>query len=291
LRFVYFKAVGIRSKEQFRALLVADLALQRGVAKARDVAMALQRHWEGDATDFAGELRKLAGLEEGALAPVLDEVDRRVAEAGGDAQVALARHGGVDRSIHVALGTDGAALTRALTSLGAPVRAPLRPLPDDRYVAFEPVGEGGMGVVYLALDTELNRRVAFKMVRPDAGTAATGKRSTPASPTDARPPARGTDAAETFEELKSRFLQEAWVTGGMEHPGIVPVYELGKTGAGVPYYTMRFVRGKRTLAQAIDELRDKTWDERLPLLEPFLKLCDTVRYAHSKGVVHRDLKP
>jgi len=222
---------------------------------------------------------------------VLDKVEHRVAEAGNDAQAALLRQGGLDRSIHLALGNDGAELTRALTGLGAPVRAPLRPLPDNRYVAFEPVGEGGVGVVYLALATELNRRVAFKMVRPDAGTAATDKRSTPASPADARPPPRDTDAAQTFEELKSRFLQEAWVTGGLEHPGIVPVYELGRTGAGVPYYTMRFVRSQRTLAQAIDEARDRPWDERLALLEPFLKLCDTVRYAHSKGVVHRDLKP
>jgi len=280
-----------RGSEQFRALLVADLALQRGVAKARDVAMALQRFWEGDAEDLADELARLAGLDASALGPVLEEVERRIGEAGGDAQAALLRQGGLDRSIHLALGNDDAALTRALTRLGAPVRAPLRPLPDDRYVAFEPVGEGGMGVVYLALDTELNRRVAFKMVRPDAGTAPAEKRSTPASPTDARPPPRDTGAAQTFEELKSRFLQEAWVTGGLEHPGIVPVYELGKTPQGVPYYTMRFVRGQRTLAQAIDELREKTWDERLALLEPFLKLCDTVRYAHSKGVVHRDLKP
>ena len=77
----------------------------------------------------------------------------------------------------------------------------------------------------------------------------------------------------------------------MEHPGIVPVYELGRTPEGVPYYTMRFIRGQRTLATAIDEVKHKDVEERLALLEPFLKVCDTVRYAHRRGVIHRDLKP
>ena len=67
------------------------------------------------------------------------------------------------------------------------------------------------------------------------------------------------------------------------------MYELGRTPAGVPYYTMRFVRGKRTLAAAIDEAKDV--DARLALLEPFLKVCDAIRYAHARGIVHRDLKP
>ena len=60
---------------------------------------------------------------------------------------------------------------------------------------------------------------------------------------------------------RSRFLQEAWVTGGMAHPGIVPVYELGQTPDGIPYYTMRFVKGNRTLASAIDEVRDRSAEE------------------------------
>jgi formylglycine-generating enzyme required for sulfatase activity len=81
------------------------------------------------------------------------------------------------------------------------------------------------------------------------------------------------------------------VTGGLEHPGIVPVYEIGQTATGIPYYTMRFVRGERTLADAIEEKRRAPFEARLPLLEAFLKVCDAVRYAHDNGVVHRDLKP
>ena len=93
------------------------------------------------------------------------------------------------------------------------------------------------------------------------------------------------ESTETPDEVKARFLQEAWVTGGLEHPGIVPVYELGQTPSGVPYYTMRLVRGELTLADSIagaDRL-----EMRLALLEPFLKICDAMRYAHNRGVVTR----
>ena len=128
-----------------------------------------------------------------------------------------------------------------------------------------------MGVVYLALDTELNRKVAFKMIRAGAE-----------GPLDATARTLPADA-------EARFLQEAWVTGGLEHPGIVPVYELGRTPSGVPYYTMRVVRGERTLEDAIKGAGAA--EERLALLEPFLKVCDAVRYAHSRNVIHRDLKP
>ncbi len=260
---------------EWRELLVADLALLRGVASARDVAMALQRYWEEkEKTTFAAEILRIAGLKESDLAPLVAEADRLIEGAAGDARLALLKRGGLDRSVHLAAGP---MLTRALTGAGVRARAPLRPLAADRYAAFEVAGEGGMGIVYLALDTELNRRVAFKMVR-----AGDGPRTPPKSPAEAKPPAEESAA---FEALKARFLQEAWVTGGMEHPGIVPVYELGQTAQGVPYYTMRFVRGHRTLADAIREERG------LGLLEPFLKLCDTVRYAHSRDVVHRDLKP
>ena len=167
----------------------------------------------------------------------------------------------------------------------------LRPIAPDRYEDFELVGKGGMGVVYLALDTELSRRVAFKMVLPDPG--ADSNTPAPRTPLEATPPKSTSESqsgsARSFEELRMRFLQEAWVTGAMEHPGIVPVYELGETDEGIPYYTMRYVKGERTLKVAIEAAR--SFDERLALLEPFLKICDTIRYAHAQGVVHRDIKP
>ena len=162
---------------------------------------------------------------------------------------------------------------------------PLRPVPPGRYVDFEKVGEGAMGRVYLALDTELNRSVAFKIVRPEGpGMPVHG---VPPTPLEASAPPH----AGSFRELSARFLREARVTGAMEHPGIVPVYEIGRTDGGVPYYTMRFVRGQRTLATALEELGNAAFEERLVALEAFLKLCDAVSYAHDRGVIHRDIKP
>ena len=163
----------------------------------------------------------------------------------------------------------------------------LRTLPTDRYGEFRPAGEGGMGIVYWAIDTDLNREVAFKIIRPlpADGTAA------PRRPTDLATPERDTEAGESFEVLKQRFLQEAWITSAMAHPGIVPVYELGETPEGVPYYTMRFIEGETTLATAMAAAREKGIEERLALLEPFLKVCDAIGNAHSRGVIHRELKP
>lgn len=153
---------------------------------------------------------------------------------------------------------------------------------DGRYREFEAVGQGGMGVVYLALDTHLGRRVALKVVRGAAGEP-------PESPVRIEPPQSESPVSEAFAELESRFLREATITGAMEHPGVVPVYELGRTAGGVPYYTMRFVRGARTLRDAEHDAKNLT--ARLTLLEPFLKVCDTMAYAHDQGVLHRDLKP
>ena len=163
----------------------------------------------------------------------------------------------------------------------------LRDLPIDRYGEFKPAGQGGMGIVYWAIDTDLNREVAFKIIRPEGGEDS----QAPEHPTDLATPVKDTPASQAFETLKQRFLQEAWITSGMAHPGIVPVYELGQTSEGVPYYTMRFIKGESTFATAIGAVKNKGIEERLALLEPFLKVCDALGYAHSRGVIHRDLKP
>ena len=175
-----------------------------------------------------------------------------------------------------------------MTSDGRSSAAPgpeLPRVPPERYSDFETLGKGGMGVVYLALDTHLNRRVAMKVVR----LAETPDESAPGTPFAIHLPDAESQLSERVEEARARFLREATVTGGMEHPGIVPVYELGETETGVPYYTMRVVRGQRTLRDALDATNGLA--DRLALLEPFLKVCDTMAYAHARGVMHRDLKP
>ena len=131
--------------------------------------------------------------------------------------------------------------------------------------AFEPRGEvarGGMGVVLRAFDPELAREVALKVLREDLS----------ASPTAAR-----------------RFLAEARISGQLQHPGIVAVYELGRMLDGRPYFAMKLVRG-HTLAALLDSKTGRT-EKRAELLGVFLAISQAIAYAHSRGVIHRDLKP
>jgi len=153
----------------------------------------------------------------------------------------------------------------------------------ERYSDFLEIARGGMGVVYAGVDRQLRRPVALKLVRTE-GPA-------PRHPFLAAPPDPGSHEGSRFRELRARFFEEARITAGLEHPGVTPVYEIGETPGGVPYYTMRLVRGARTLADAIRESVGSPPAQRLALLEPFLKVCDTLHYAHSRGIVHRDLKP
>jgi serine/threonine protein kinase len=131
---------------------------------------------------------------------------------------------------------------------------------------------GGLGVVFVALDTELNREVALKQILDDRADNPTSRR---------------------------RFLLEAEITGRLEHPGIVPVYGLGSYGDGRPYYVMRFIRGD-SLKEAIDRCHadeamkpdaDRRSLELHKLLRRFTDVCNAIEYAHTRGVIHRDIKP
>ena len=121
----------------------------------------------------------------------------------------------------------------------------------------------------MARDNAFGRNVALKELRPERAALATHR---------------------------TRFLQEARITGQLEHPGIVPVYELAlRPDDQQPFYTMRFVKG-RTLSEAARawhqtrvELRRELLD-LVPLLNAFVTVCNTIGYAHSRGVIHRDLK-
>ena len=139
-----------------------------------------------------------------------------------------------------------------------------------RYTLSRLHAEGGLGRVWVARDSILNREVALKELKPL--------------------PAK-------HPEAWARFLKEAQVTGQLEHPNIVPVYELGRhPDDNQPFYTMRFVRGL-TLRAAVVEFhaQRRTHQEDplqwLRLLQAFVSVCNAVSYAHSRGVVHRDLKP
>jgi serine/threonine protein kinase len=149
----------------------------------------------------------------------------------------------------------------------------IRPLVEAgrRFEVVRNHAEGGLGTVSVAIDRELNREVALKQIHGG----------------QADDPAR-----------RDRFLIEAEITGGLEHPGVVPVYSLGHSADGRPYYAMRLIRGE-TLAVAIDRFHDdansteeRTWSFELrKLLRRFLDICNTIEYAHGRGILHRDLKP
>jgi WD40 repeat protein/serine/threonine protein kinase len=145
---------------------------------------------------------------------------------------------------------------------------------EGRYREIRTFAKGGMGRILLVHDTHIGRDVAFKQLLPEMG-GCTLRGGVPTADALTVP-------------LLARFLQEARITGQLEHPSIVPVYELGYRSDGSLYYTMRLVKG-RSLEEEI--AARATLQERLGLLTHFLDLCQAMAYAHSRGVIHRDIKP
>ena len=142
-----------------------------------------------------------------------------------------------------------------------------------RYRVKGEVARGGMGMVLRVWDQDLRRHLAMKVMLERGGL---------------RPdPDEQQDASRSL----SRFLEEAQVTGQLDHPGIVPVHELGLDASGRVFFTMKFVKG-RDLRAVFDLTRrgEAGWN-RTRVLGVVLKVCEAMAYAHEKGVIHRDLKP
>ena len=141
-----------------------------------------------------------------------------------------------------------------------------------RFRILRPHARGGLGAVFVAMDSELHREVALKQILDQHADDPTSRQ---------------------------RFLIEAEITGGLEHPGIVPVYGLGAYGDGRPYYAMRFIKGD-SLKEAIERFHGDAAQTDDPgqrslklrqLLRRFTDVCNAIDYAHSRGVLHRDIKP
>lgn len=163
-----------------------------------------------------------------------------------------------DESVLSRLEAQGRKTPRVLLRQEGPPRPP--PIETcGRYEVLGALAEGGVGEVLRGRDLDLGRDVAIKVLRA-------GHMANP--------------------EMLQRFVDEAQIAGQLQHPGVVPVYELGLRADRRPYIAMKLVKG-RTLAALV---RDRSADRR-HLLRIFEQVCRTVAYAHGRGVVHRDLKP
>ena len=135
-----------------------------------------------------------------------------------------------------------------------------------KYEVTGEIGRGGMGAIVRAVDPDIRREVAVKLLLDDAD-----------------------------EHLRTRFVEEAQITGQLEHPNIVPIHQMGINSDGRCFFSMKMIKG-RSLADILTDLRKERTESGKHftlgrLLQVFGNICNAVNYAHSRGVIHRDLKP
>jgi len=255
-----------------RNLLFGTIALQMDFV-SRDQLIAAMQAWVFDKRKLLGQVLS----EQGVLSPedqkaIESLVRRHLLRHDNDAESSLAALSSIsqrlrddlsniaDPDLEASLSRVGAArgdTELTLSYVGSPTT------PGGRFRILRPHAQGGLGVVSVALDEELHREVALKEIQQRyAGE----------------------------EHSRLRFLLEAEITGGLEHPGIVPVYGLGHHPDGRPFYAMRFVRGE-SLKEAVARFHPPKTLELRRLLSRFLDVCNAIAYAHSRGVLHRDIKP
>jgi serine/threonine protein kinase len=277
---------GGKTMDRDRNLLFGVLAVQlRKVTPTQlvDIAGA----WAMDPSRCLGDRLlevRIVSSEDKVLLDGL--VDQAIKTFDGDASLALESFGGEEEVYHsfcgsVAMTDSGGIKSVAVTKRDEAEVAEAEELGDipaveempSRYTYVNEYGRGGMGRVLLVHDEVLGRDLALKELLPNLVKDGKDNKLTP---------------VRMAMPLIARFLQEAKITGQLEHPSIVPVYELGHRKDGTLYYTMKLVRGK-TLHKAIHEC--KNLEERLKLLPHFVDLCNAIAYAHKHGVIHRDIKP
>jgi serine/threonine-protein kinase len=264
-------------------LLFGILALQMDFI-TRDDLIAAMHSWVLDKKRGLGEiLVEQHALEEDERSLLEPLVRKHLENHGDDPEQSLIAVSGarpvrqdltsiMDSDLESSLARLGDAEQTTDPAATGSLTAPRSSSREGRFRILRPHARGGLGEVFVALDEELSREVALKQIQ---------------------------DRYAGDPESRARFVLEAEVTGGLEHPGIIPVYGLGAFPDGRPFYAMRFIRGD-SLKEAIERFhraevagRDpgKRTLERQRLLRRFIDVCNAVAYAHSRGILHRDLKP
>jgi serine/threonine-protein kinase len=273
-----------------RDLLFGLLALQNGMIRQTQLVAAFHAWTCNKSRSLADHLLDRGDLDADDRGAVEALVARHLKHHGGGLDQSLAAVP-ASRAVRVSLAALGepeieATLARVARAKNGAAIATDDDDPDrtatiavgsatsdgQRFRILRPHARGGLGEVFVALDEELHREVALKEIL---------------------------DKHADDPVSRSRFVLEAEITGGLEHPGIVPVYGLGTHAGGRPYYAMRFIKGD-SLKEVIARFHtDRTLMndsgrrsiERRKLLRRFTDVCDAIDYAHSRGVIHRDLKP
>jgi serine/threonine-protein kinase len=266
-----------------RNLLFGILALQMDFI-SRDALIAAMHAWVLDKGRPLGQiLVEQAALTARARDKLDAVVELHLEIHGGDPQKSLAALSAIGSVRQMLEQVPDAELCASLTHVSvarhdedplatrvATVGQPS--IPGLRFRILHKHAEGGLGAVFVAEDEELHRRVALKEIQ---------------------------EKYADHPDSRSRFLLEAEVTGGLEHPGIVPVYGLGCYPDGRPFYAMRFIKGDNlrdavSRFHAADEAKRDPGERSLAfreLLGRFVDACNALAYAHARGILHRDLKP
>jgi serine/threonine-protein kinase len=268
-----------------RNLLFGLLALQNGLIDQVQFVAAFQAWTLDRSRSLADHLAACGDLDDEDRLAVEALAARHIKKHGGDLEQSLAAINAgrstresfarlADADIEASLGHLGSQSAQAGEDADRTNSFSVGTATSDgqRFLVLRPHARGGLGAVFVALDTELRREVALKQILEN----------------------RADDPVS-----RQRFVAEAEITGALEHPGVVPVYGLGSYGGGRPYYAMRLIKGD-SLKEAIERFHgDETLRtdpgrqslEMRKLLRRFVDVCNALDYAHSRGVIHRDIKP